>query len=69
MQGTNNLLHDSHPDQEGTKGPLTGKKSYIVAGVLYINLNFFYDSKLQIQRFFGTSELLTGPIMALITMS
>ena len=25
MQGTNHLLHDSHPDQEGTKGPLTGK--------------------------------------------
>ena len=25
MQGTNHLLHDSHPDQEGTKGTLTGK--------------------------------------------
>ena len=25
MQGTNHLLHDSHPDQEGTKGPLIGK--------------------------------------------
>ena len=28
MQCTNNLLRDSHPDQEGTKGPLTGKKSF-----------------------------------------
>ena len=26
MQGTNHLLHDSHPDQEGTMGPLTEKK-------------------------------------------
>ena len=25
MQGTNSLLHRSHPDPEGTKGPLTGK--------------------------------------------
>ena len=25
MQCTNHLLHDSHSDQEGTKGPLTGK--------------------------------------------
>ena len=25
MQRTTYLLHDSHPDQEGTKGPLTGK--------------------------------------------
>ena len=26
MQGKNHLLHDSHPDQESRKGPLTGKE-------------------------------------------
>ena len=29
MQRTNHLLHDSHPDQEGTKGPLTGKHFFV----------------------------------------
>ena len=29
MQRTNHLLHDSHPDQEGTKGPLTGKNCWM----------------------------------------
>ena len=29
MQRTNHLLRDSHPDQEGTKGPLTGKGFFI----------------------------------------
>ena len=29
MQGTISLLRHSHPDQEGTKRPLTGKKQFI----------------------------------------
>ena len=40
MQGTNFLLHNYHPDQKGTKGPLTGKYFSIFFNSCYLLLYF-----------------------------